>query len=110
LQAFCNLGVQLEELRQEGDAVASRRTIVEEEIAQLNKTVSARSEQIACLEGKLKYKNEKRIADAVKRLHVKLNSGNVKPSERRKVLAEIDQLNLSRKFLEEYNSTKVRHR
>lgn len=100
---------------QKGD-IASKRTekieiintlkAIDTEIRAISADVTKRRAALDRLQANLVYKNEKKIDDAVGKLEYQLKRTNFKLSEEKKIVAEIDKLQRSKKVLVHYVAQK----
>ncbi|XP_061180517.1 DNA ligase 1-like isoform X2 [Saccostrea echinata] len=100
---------------QKGD-IASKRSekieiintlkTIDTEIRALTADVTKRRAALDRLQSNLVYKNEKKIDDAVGKLEYQLKRTNFKLSEEKKIVAEIDKLQRSKKVLVQYVAQK----
>ncbi|XP_062566204.1 trichohyalin-like isoform X2 [Saccostrea cucullata] len=100
---------------QKGD-IASKRSekieiintlkTIDTEIRALTADVTKRRAALDRLQANLVYKNEKKIDDAVGKLEYQLKRTNFKLSEEKKIVAEIDKLQRSKKVLVQYVAQK----
>ncbi|XP_048728032.1 uncharacterized protein LOC125645991 isoform X2 [Ostrea edulis] len=96
---------------QKGDVASKRAEKIEiintlkridPEIRALTADVTKRRASLDRLQANLVYKNEKKIDDAVGKLEYQLKRTNFKLSEEKKIVAEIDKLQRSKKVLVQY--------
>ncbi|XP_076066668.1 uncharacterized protein LOC143040018 isoform X2 [Oratosquilla oratoria] len=92
----------LKSLRESKEHLTKVKTLLQEEIADANKSINRNSEELTSLKNKLRYHKEKQITDNIERLEYQLRNNNYKPKEEQRILDEISMLRRSIKTLREY--------
>ncbi|KAH3748513.1 myosin-2 heavy chain-like [Dreissena polymorpha] len=94
------------EIRLEREAAIAKRRNIDTELATLKQQITEKMGQLSRTESNLHIKNEQKIDDTIKKLEWQLRQQNFRLAEERRIVAEVDKLKRSKKFLEEYNSQK----
>ncbi|XP_013775764.1 uncharacterized protein LOC106460592 [Limulus polyphemus] len=85
----------------------SQRIRIIEEIQLLNKELTQKRQSLSQTQGTLKYKQEDKINEAIKRLEYQLQRHNYTANQERKIVQEIDSLKRSKKSLKLYLAQKA---
>ncbi|CAB3996892.1 Hypothetical predicted protein [Paramuricea clavata] len=97
---------KLRVLKNEKEEKLKQKQVIDAEIKTLNQQVVKKNETCMKLQANVKYKDEQRTNNAIKNLERHLNTHQLKLSEEKKLVSEIDALKRSKKTLNEYLSAK----
>ncbi|XP_076355673.1 uncharacterized protein LOC143249535 isoform X2 [Tachypleus tridentatus] len=98
---------QMKSLQSQQEERDSQRRRIIEEIQLLNKELTQKRQSLSQTQGTLKYKQEDKIDEAIKRLEYQLQRNNYTANQERKIVQEIDSLKRSKKNLKLYLAQKT---
>lgn len=97
---------ELQELRAQREKVIEERKQCDVELKGLNVQVQKKNDACTKLQAAVRYKSEARIDEAVRRLEHQMQAQQLKLSEEKRIVAEIDTLKRSKRSLNEYLALK----
>ncbi|XP_067933535.1 uncharacterized protein [Watersipora subatra] len=96
---------RLHKLREERNAKFTEKSVVEDCVKDMSVNINKLTDNLSQLQSKLHYRDMQKLEDAIRTLQNHLDSRHFKHSEEKKIVAEIDKLNRSKKVVGVYLET-----